>query len=31
MWYNRLSEFVLKKEYINNDAYSLCVHEEVVE
>ena len=24
MWYNRLSEFLLKKEYINNDAYP-CV------
>ena len=21
IWYNRLSEFLLKKEYINNDAY----------
>ena len=21
MWYNRLSEFLLKKKYINNDAY----------
>ena len=24
MWYNRLSEFLLKREYINNDAYP-CV------
>ena len=24
MWYNSLSEFLLKKEYINNDAYP-CV------
>ena len=24
MWYNRLSEFLLKRENINNDAYS-CV------
>ena len=30
IWYNRLSEFLLKKEYINNNAYP-CVHKGVVE